>query len=218
MTDGFLHKYYLNNAGKPFIKWLHYFDSYERHFESYRNTSPVVLELGVFQGGSLYMWRDYFGPGTKVVGVDCVPGCKLHEGKDVEVYIGSQDDPNLFNTIFEKYPMFDIVIDDASHNMQATIDSFNILYDKVSPNGVYLVEDTHTSYWSEFGGGLKQDNSFIEFAKSKIDELNAVHTRGALPISTFTKSTEYIAFYDSIVVFKKRPQGKRQAFVTEAMV
>lgn len=217
MSDGFLHKYYLNNAGKSFIKWLHYFDIYERHFESFRNTSPTILELGVSAGGSLYMWRDYFGPGTRVVGVDCAPECKQHEGDNVEVFIGMQDDPNLLGSITEKYPKFDIIIDDASHNMQPTIKCFNALYDKVIPNGIYLVEDTHTSYWNEYGGGFRKSDSFIEFAKNKIDELNAVHTRGALAVNSFTRSTEYIAFYDSIVVFKKRPQGRRQMFATQFM-
>lgn len=217
MPSGDLHKYFLNNSGKPFCKWLHYFDAYERHFEAYRNTSPTVLELGVAEGGSLYMWKEYFGPGTQIVGVDCRQECKAHEGEGIEVYIGTQDDPNLFNEIFTKYPKFDIIIDDASHAMQPTINSFNMLYDKVTPNGIYLIEDTHTSYWGEYGGGVKQANSVMEFAKDKIDELNAVHTRGVLPINDFTRSTEYIAIYDSIVVFKKRPQGMRQAITTQAL-
>jgi len=80
-----------------------------------------------------------------------------------------------------------------------------------------MVEDTHTCYWPEYQGGVRQPGSFIEFTKNKLDELNAVHSRGAIPISTFTKSTDYIACYDSIVVFERRPQGNRQAPITQAM-
>jgi hypothetical protein len=80
-----------------------------------------------------------------------------------------------------------------------------------------LIEDTHTCYWDNYGGGLGKDGSFMEFAKQKLDEINAVHTKGALPISEFTRSTDCIACYDSVVVFERRQQGKRQAPITQGM-
>jgi len=211
MSDGFLHKYFLNNPGKPCAKWLHYFDIYERHFEPYRNTSPTVLEIGVAGGGSLAMWKEYFGPGSQIIGVDISPDCLQHQSPGVDIYIGRQEDPLLYNTIFEKYPHFDIVIDDGSHVKQNIIDTFNILYSRVSSNGTYLIEDTHTSYWEGFGG------SFIDYAKTKTDELNAVHTQGTVPITDFTKSTDSITFYDSIVVFKKRPQSNKFFITTSGI-
>ena len=55
--DGYLHKYYLNNACKRLHKWFHYFDIYERHFERFRGKNPTMLEIGVFGGGSLAMWK-----------------------------------------------------------------------------------------------------------------------------------------------------------------
>jgi hypothetical protein len=93
------------------------------------------------------------------------------------------------------------------------IKSFDLLYKSVSSNGVYLVEDTHANYWSDWEGGLRKNDTFMEFSKEKTDEINAVHTRGALPPTEFTASTDSITFYDSIVVFEKRPQGFRQALV-----
>jgi hypothetical protein len=57
----------------------------------------------------------------------------------------------------------------------------------------------------------------MEFVKDKMDELNAHYTGGKLPVSDFTRTTDYIAVYDSIVVFEKRPQGRRQAAQTAAM-
>lgn len=217
MNDGHLHKYFLNNSNKRLHKWVHYFDIYERHFSRFKNLSPVILELGVMGGGSLEMWKDFFGPGAKVVGLDINPDCKAHEAENIEVFIGSQDDPNVINEIFNKYPTIDIVLDDGSHIMEHMISSFNLIYERVQQNGVYAVEDTHTCYWSEFGGGYKRDGSFMEFMKDKVDELNAVHTRDAIPTSNFTKTTDYIAIYDSVVVFEKRKQGKRQAPITIGM-
>jgi hypothetical protein len=58
----------------------------------------------------------------------------------------------------------------------------------------------------------------MEFVKHKLDEINAVHTTCALPISAFTRSTAYIACYDSIVVFERQRQGARQVPITKGMV
>ena len=80
-----------------------------------------------------------------------------------------------------------------------------------------MVEDTHTCYWPEYGGGVKNEGSFMEFVKGRIDDMNAIHTRGVLEVSDFTKSTDCICCYDSVVVFEKRGQGKRQAQITESM-
>ena len=216
--SGDLHRYFLNNGHKRLYKWVHYFDIYERHFSRFRDTAPVMLEIGVFGGGSLAMWKDYFGPGTKVIGIDINPDCKQHEDEDIEIFIGSQDDPEVIDAIFEKYPQIDLVLDDGSHIMRHMIASFELLYDRVNPNGVYMVEDTHTSYWEDkYDGGLRRPGTFMEFVKDKLDEINAVHTRGELPVSQFTKSTDCIAVYDSIVAFERRPQGKRQAPITGPM-
>jgi hypothetical protein len=214
---GFLHRYFLENSSKRMHKWIHYFDIYERHFSRFRNAVPVILEIGVFGGGSLGMWKEYFGPGAQVVGLDINPECKQHEGEGVDIFIGSQDDPVVIEQIFSRYPRIDIVLDDGSHRMSHMVASFQLLYERIHSRGVYMVEDTHTCYWDEYEGGIGRPGSFIEFAKVKIDEINAVHTRGAVPISSFTRITDCISIYDSVVVFEKRPQGVRQAPITEPL-
>lgn len=217
MSSGFLHKYFLNNPHKRLHKWIHYFDIYERHLERFRGTSPVMIEIGVMGGGSLSMWKEYLGPGSKIVGIDIDPECKVHETDDIDIFIGSQDDPVIIDAIFSKYPEVDIVLDDGSHMMRHMISSFELMYDRVQPNGVYLVEDTHTCYWGEYDGGLGREGSFMEFAKQKLDQLNAVHTREILPVTEFTRSTDCVSFYDSMVIFEKRRQGQRQAPITQGM-
>jgi SAM-dependent methyltransferase len=215
--DGFLHRYFLNNSDKLLDKWLHYFDIYERHIGRYRGTSPVMLEIGVFGGGSLAMWKEYLGPGARLVGIDINPACKVHEAEAIDIFIGSQDDPALIAAVLEKYPEIDIVLDDGSHQMRHLRATFDLLYRHVTPNGLYLVEDLCTCYWSEYGGGLRDPASFMEFVKEKLDELNASHTRGTVPVTEFTASTQAICVYDSIVAFERRPQAKRQPLVTEPM-
>jgi len=217
MSDGFLHRYFLNNSSKRLHKWNHYFDIYERHLSRFRGKNLVMLEIGVFGGGSLDMWRAYLGTEAKIIGIDINPECKQYESDGIEIFIGSQDDSTLIDKILKKYPNISIVLDDGSHVMQHMNASFELLYHHLDPNGVYIVEDTHTCYWPEYQGGLRQENSFIENVKNKIDELNAVHTRSAVAVSKFTKSTDSICIYDSIVVFEKRPQGIRQAPITGPM-
>jgi len=123
----------------------------------------------------------------------------------------------MIGQVLEKYPRLDVVLDDGSHKMPHMIRSLELLYDHLAPRGVYMVEDTHTCYWPEYEGGLKQPGSFMEFVKDRLDDINAAHSRDALPVSSFTRTTDAICCYDSIVVFERRPQGARQAPMTKAM-
>jgi hypothetical protein len=53
--------------------------------------------------------------------------------------------------------------------------------------------------------------------RNQLDEINAVHARGAIPVSAFTRSMDSIICYDSVVAFERRPQGARQAPITIGM-
>ncbi len=194
---------FLTNQGKVIHKWEHYFPVYERHFSPWRGRSLTFFEIGVARGGSLPMWRRYFGPLAVVVGLDIDPRCRDHEGDGVSVRIGDQSDPLFLDTVIEEFGSPDIVLDDGSHRMNDVWASFEHLYPKVSKNGVYMVEDLHTAYWPDFGGGLEEPRSFINQSKRLIDQLNADHSRGALEPDWFTRETLSISFYDSMAVFEK---------------
>ena len=66
-----------------------------------------------------------------------------------------------------------------------------------------MVEDLHTAYWDEFGGGASKPDTFINISKNFIDRLNADHSRGQVAPSFITRQTFGISFYDSVVVFDK---------------
>jgi cephalosporin hydroxylase len=217
MGQGYLHKYFLNNSGKRIHKLTHYFDIYEHHFERFRGTSPVMIEIGVANGGSIEMWQDYFGPGAQIIGIDLNPECAAHAGPGIDIFVGSQSDPAVLEGVFAKYPAIDIILDDGSHIMSDMIATFEFAYPRLKNRGVYMVEDTHTAYWDEFGGGWKRAGSFQEFAKDKTDELNAWHGREAFPVTEITRNTHAICFYDSVIVFEKRRQGERRAILTNSM-
>jgi hypothetical protein len=202
---------FLTNQGKVIHKWEHYFPAYERHFSSWRGRSLTFFEIGVARGGSLPMWRRYFGPLAVVVGLDIDPRCREHEGDGIFVRIGNQSDPLFLESVIEEFGPPDIVLDDGSHRMDDLWASFDYLYPKLPKNGVYMIEDLHTAYWPDFGGGLNEPDSFINRAKHLIDQLNADHSRGAIEANSFTRETFAISFYDSMAVFEKGAVPRKAA-------
>lgn len=202
-----LEAYFENNTGRLIHKWKHYFDVYDRHFSRFRNQEIVILEIGVSQGGSLQMWKDYFGPKARIYGIDIDPACKSLEEENIEIFIGSQSDREFLRGVKKKIPKVDILIDDGGHTMKQQIVSFEELFDHVKEKGVYLCEDMHTSYWIKFGGGYKRPGTFVEYTKNFVDYLNGWHShQSGLVVSEFTKTVDSVHFYDSIVVLEKSPR------------
>lgn len=202
---------FLTNDQRLIHKWKHYFPVYERHFAKFVNTDVVFLEIGCGEGGSLQMWKRFLGPHARIVGIDLRPECKQFAEDQIEIRIGDQSDKAFLLEVCKEFGDPDVVLDDGSHIMSHINASFSVLYPQLLRNGVYLVEDLHTAYWTEFEGGLKRQESFIETCKGLIDELNADHSRGALPATEFTRTTLSMHFYDSIVVFEKGRHGTKSA-------
>jgi len=196
-----LEKYFIENNKNILHKWYHYFEIYDRHFSKYRGKSINILEIGVFGGGSLQMWKTYFGKDAKIFGIDINPECKSLEEDNVKIFIGSQEDKEFLKTVASEIGIIDILIDDGGHTMKQQIITFESLYNHISENGTYLCEDLHTSYWPSYGGGLENKSSFIEYSKKMIDHLNGWYHNGKNDI---TKNTYSMHYYDSILVMEKR--------------
>ena len=210
-----IENYFYNNNKNLIHKWDHYFEIYDRHFKKYRNRDIVLLEVGVSRGGSLQMWSDYFGKGSKFFGIDIDPRCKEFENENTKIFIGSQSDRKFLKYVKENIPPVDILIDDGGHYMNQQIILFEELFDYVKKNGVYLCEDTHSSYWLVFGGGYKRRGTFIEYSKNFIDMLNAFHSeQSKYKINNFTRSVNSIHYYDSILVIEKRKREKPKDVVS----
>ncbi|MGB6449150.1 MAG: hypothetical protein WBE92_00195 [Steroidobacteraceae bacterium] len=202
---------FLTNDGKVIHKWVHYFPVYERHFSWYCNKSLTFLEIGVAKGGSLPMWQRFFGPLAKIVGIDIEEKCKAHEAAGIFVRIGDQADERFLQGVIDEFGVPDVVLDDGSHRMEQTAKSFQFLYPRMPKNGIYMVEDLHTSYWPEFGGGVENPNTFVNLSKSFVDRLNADHSRGQIAPDFITRQTFGISFYDSVVVFEKGDVWRKEA-------
>jgi hypothetical protein len=201
-----LREIFYSHTGGLVHKWDHYFEIYERFFSRYRGKEVSLMEIGVSQGGSIQMWRKYFGKGLRIYCVDINEECRAFESETERMFIGSQEDPGFLRRIREELPPMDIVIDDGGHTMRQQILTFQHLFPLVKEGGIFLVEDTHTSYWRTFGGGLGRRSSFIEYCKSLVDSLHSDHMiKGKGPADDeLTRSIGSISFFDSVVVFEKR--------------
>lgn len=199
------YEFFKNNDQRFIRKWEHYFEIYEKHFSKYKGKNVVFLEIGVFKGGSLLMWKDYFGPESKIIGIDIDPNCVAFNDRNTNIYIGSQTDKVFLENILSEVGCIDIVLDDGGHGVEQQKTSFEILFSKIADDGIYMCEDTMSSYWLKYGGGLKRNGTFIEFAKVKIDQLNAWHSEeNNFKIDSFTKTLNSVHFYNSIIVFEKK--------------
>jgi cephalosporin hydroxylase len=202
-----LEAYFRANQGRLIHKWIHYFDIYDRHFAPYRGRKLTVVEFGVSHGGSLQMWRGYFGRRALITGVDVDPRCAALTGRGIDVVIGDQEDRQFLSGLADRLGEIDIVIDDGGHTMGQQIATFEVLWPRVRDGGIYLVEDLHTSYWPQYGGGYKRPGTFIEYAKDLIDQQHAWHSRepDSLKVDGYTTSIRGMHVYDSIIVFDKAP-------------
>lgn len=208
---GFMHnnellKFFEHAPHRLMHKWLHYFHVYEKYLARYKNTRCSLLEFGVSHGGSLQMWKHFLGPQATIVGVDIDPRCAEFKEEQIDVIIADQADKSSINKIKESYPKFDIVIDDGGHDMVHQINTLQEFLLYTSDDGVYICEDTHSSYMKTHGGGYKQPNTFLEFTKNIVDQMHAHHSEsGEFWPNTFTTCIQSVHYYDSMVVIERRP-------------
>ena len=202
-----LEKYFFCGKHKTINKWMHYFEAYERFFAKYRNKDLSILEIGVFKGGSLQMWKNYFkGSCNKVMvyGIDIDPECKQLEEDNIKIFIGSQEDRDFLHKVKKEIGKVDILIDDGGHTMNQQIVSFEELFDLVDENGIYLCEDLHTSYMERYGGEYQGD-TFIEYSKNLIDYLHAQYSEtNKLQRNQYSDSIKYITYCDSMIFIEKK--------------
>lgn len=188
--DNPLWKYFSHNEGRLVIKSHNYFDIYHNHFSRFRDQPVTIVEIGVYHGGSLQMWKSYFGPRARIFGVDISPRCKELEEDQIRILIGDQTDRGFLRALGKEIGHIDIVIDDGGHKMNQQIITFEELFPLVSETGIYLVEDLCTSYWDTYGGGYKRDGSLRNFGRRFVDSMVQAR-RARNPKSFRTLVAEY---------------------------
>jgi cephalosporin hydroxylase len=199
---------FFGNTGPLAYKWLHYLPIYNDLLESYVGTRVKMLEIGVYQGGSLALWRRYFGERATIFGVDIDPDCAAFDGQYGQVRLGSQDDPAFLRRVVKEMGGVDVVLDDGSHIARHQRASFEAVFPLLSDGGLYIIEDLHTAYWWDYGGGLRRRGSAIEFLKARIDDMHAHYFKPGSDRRP-RSDIESIQFFDSIAVVKKKKQLPR---------
>lgn len=195
-------------------KYLHYFEIYNKFFERYREKDIAILEIGVYKGGSLYMWKNYFGKKAKIVGIDINSQCKQYQSDQISIEIGSQADETFLKNVVRKHGPFDIIVDDGSHNCSDQLQSFRVLFELLKDGGTYLCEDVQTSYDEEWEGGYLKPDSFIERSKSLIDYIHAYHMKeNEVSPNYYTKMVHGIHYYNNMVIIEKRESSRPITFV-----
>lgn len=200
-----------------------YFEVYDRYFAPRRGKPVKLLEIGIDRGGSIAGWKKYFGePELDYTGLDINPDCTRFARDGVKIVIGDQMDRSLLAEIAKAGP-YDIIIDDGGHVTGQQIVSFEQLFSAVRDGGLYVVEDTMTSFWPAYQsnftiGTTTIRGGFLDFApvlvRSQMEFWwspdsfgRASQPREGRPradLGTYAKEIYAISFFDSMVVIEKR--------------
>jgi hypothetical protein len=214
-------------------------EHYQFHFAPLRAKNLKILEIGIggleigvsgrydndsYSGGeSLRMWKNYF-PNSIIYGIDIVDK-KALESDRIKIFQGSQDDEAFLKKVVKQTGKLDIVIDDGSHRNDHVIKTFKVLFPELNDGGIYVIEDTHTSYipsyenwskfcnnnnqapdWAQYGGSLDlyDSKTMINFFKRLVDCLSHQEflNPGYSP-NYFDKNIVAIHFYrNQIFIYK----------------
>jgi len=172
-----LNQLYAEHTGKVSDKWSSYLTEYDRLFDGYRDKPIRLFEIGVQNGGSLEIWSKYFSNASSLIGCDINPDCAhlSYDDSRIHVIIGDANAPQVHEQVFRCSPQFDIIIDDGSHLSSDIIKSFALYFSHLADDGIFIVEDIHCSYWSQYEGGLFDPHSSISFFKGLADVINHEH-------------------------------------------
>jgi len=163
-------------------KWgIHfYIPHYLTHFKPFRNRKINLLEIGVggyenpkAGGESLRMWKRYF-PLGKIYSID-IYDKSFNEENRIKIFKGSQVDELFLKEMLNEISPLDLIIDDGSHINSHVIESFKILFPFLKEGGIYVIEDTQTSYWPDYGGDsddLENKQTIMNYFKKITDGLN----------------------------------------------
>jgi hypothetical protein len=179
-------------------KYSTYFPVYDKLFGPWRGKPVTFMEVGVLNGGSLFMWREFFGPEARIIGLDLNPAAKKWEAEGFEIFIGSQSDPEFWKSVMAEVGNIDLILDDGGHSFEQQIVTVEGVLNHINDGGLIVVEDAHTSYMSEFGAPSQY--SFMEYAKNIVDGINNRFERFADKPSE--RAIFAVSFYESIVAFE----------------
>lgn len=193
-------KKYFEESKYLSMKLEKYFHVYELILSKYKLRKDLtVVEIGVKDGGSLFIWQKLF-PHAKIIGIDLNVECKKFEKDGFIIEIGDQSSQEFWKNFFYKHQNVDIIIDDGGHTNTQQINTAISCIPFIKDGGILVTEDVMCSYSFNFGNPSKY--SFINFCKKTIDDINFKFPGIGKFKFSLNNYIHSIEFFESIVVFK----------------
>lgn len=196
---------------------------YPMFFEHRREEPLKIFEMGIAGGKSVKLWQEYF-PNCKFTGLDIEPRFKYKNTDNMFIYVGDQRNERLLIDIVKTRGPFDIIIDDAGHRMKPQQIAFQTLFHILKDDGIYVIEDTQTSYMGKFKGGYKHAHSTIELLKQCIDRIHVSSVDGLaeqipedIMDSTTISLIDGIFFFEEIIFLTRKPSKNIDPFGSTAL-
>jgi hypothetical protein len=189
-----------------------YTSKYNIYLESYRDIEFNLLEIGVFDGASVKMWKEYF-PKANIVAIDIDPRCKEYEEDRITIHIGDQTDVNFLNEVVDKYGHFEVILDDGGHSYKQQIVSFETLFPRLTPGGLYFLEDMHTSYrpksvWDDYYiTGVNYFKNLVDAVNLNGKSFCGYKEINGQSLSYLESNVDYIHFYKSMLAIGKKEES-----------
>ena len=182
------------------LKLSNYFHIYDEIFSKYKNKKITFVEIGVFSGGSLFMWRNFFGKKAKIIGIDLNPETKKFEKYGFKIFIGDQSKEGFWKKFFSEIGKVDIVLDDGGHTNYQQIITTNCCVPNIKDNGTLVVEDVHTSFIKNKWYNPSK-YSYVNYSKKLIDDINSRYPGLEKHSHSLRKYIYSIKTYESIISY-----------------
>ena len=187
------------SSPKYSIKWDNYFNIYSNILKKFVIKKIIFVEVGVGNGGSLFMWKKFFGKKARIIGIELNPEAKKLEKSGFEIFIGDQANPNFWKNFYKQVGKIDILLDDGGHKNIQQITTFMESIRYINNGGKIIVEDTHTSFMKKKGFKNPSKYSFINFCFHLIENMHRRNPMLEKNLNYYSKKIKQINFHDSIV-------------------
>lgn len=218
LTVGKYSRSFNKNVEKGSDKFSKYLEIYDVLFHD--QSADKVIEIGIQNGGSLEIWAEIFPMATSIIGIDINEQCAKLKFQDprIQIIIGDASHKGVTNSLRDRE--YSLIVDDGSHESIDVINTFVNLFSKLAPGGTYVIEDMHTAFWPEKGGGLQNPQNSLSFFFDLTKLMNFEHwpttnTRqqalqmfvekySLKPIIEDFSEIDRVDFYNSLCIVHKR--------------
>ncbi len=122
-----------------------FIEIYQDLFEDERDSMSRFFEIGILNGVSHLMWREYF-PNAEIFGIDLMDYSEQSKGSGIQTFVADQSNRMDLERCIDTFGVnFDVILDDGGHAMDHQQVSLGYLFQYVKPGGLFIIEDIHTS-------------------------------------------------------------------------